>query len=147
MAIVILTLIFRIMAWIWTVHRCNMDSDKIANDYEYSRQTYYELIEKGKDALDLAIEIAQQSEHPRAIEVLSGMIKNVGDVNDKLMDLNKKNKDINKNDDIPMKAEGTTNNNLFIGSTTDLQRMLQDVDKIEKPANNVIDLTPRLKDE
>jgi len=124
-----------------------MDSDKIANDYEYSRQTYYELIEKGKDALDLAIEIAQQSEHPRAIEVLSGMIKNVGDVNDKLMDLNKKNKDIKKNDDIPMKAEGTTNNNLFIGSTTDLQRMLQDVDKIEKTANNVIDLTPRLKDE
>jgi hypothetical protein len=123
-----------------------MDSDKIANDYEYSRQTYYELIEKGKDALDLAIEIAQQSEHPRAIEVLSGMIKNVGDVNDKLMDLNKKNKDINKND-IPMKAEGTTNNNLFIGSTTDLQRMLQDVEKTAKPANNVIDLTPRLKDE
>ena len=147
MAIAILTLIFRTMVWIWTVHRCNMDSDKIANDYEYSRQTYYELIEKGKDALDLAIEIAQQSEHPRAIEVLSGMIKNVGDVNDKLMDLNKKNKDINKNDDIPMKAEGTTNNNLFIGSTTDLQRMLQDVEKIEKPANNVIDMTPRLKDE
>ena len=146
MAIVILTLIFRTMAWIWTVHRCNMDSDKIANDYEYSRQTYYELIEKGKDALDLAIEIAQQSEHPRAIEVLSGMIKNVGDVNDKLMDLNKKNKDINKSD-IPMKAEGTTNNNLFIGSTTDLQRMLQDVEKTAKPANNVIDLTPRLKDE
>ena len=123
-----------------------MDSDKIANDYEYSRQTYYELIEKGKDALDLAIEIAQQSEHPRAIEVLSGMIKNVGDVNDKLMDLNKKNKDINKSD-IHMKAEGTTNNNLFIGSTTDLQRMLQDVEKTAKPANNVIDLTPRLKDE
>ena len=123
-----------------------MDTDKIANDYEYSRQTYYELIEKGKDALDLAIEIAQQSEHPRAIEVLSGMIKNVGDVNDKLMDLNKKNKDINKSD-IPMKAEGTTNNNLFIGSTTDLQRMLQDVEKTAKPANNVIDLTPRLKDE
>ena len=123
-----------------------MDSDKIANDYEYSRQTYYELIEKGKDALDLAIEIAQLSEHPRAIEVLSGMIKNVGDVNDKLMDLNKKNKDINKSD-IPMKAEGTTNNNLFIGSTTDLQRMLQDVEKTAKPANNVIDLTPRLKDE
>ena len=123
-----------------------MDSDKIANDYEYSRQTYYELIEKGKDALDLAIEIAQQSEHPRAIEVLSGMIKNVGDVNDKLMDLNKKNKDINKSD-IPMKAEGTTNNNLFIGSTTDIQRMIQDVEKTAKPANNVIDLTPRLKDE
>ncbi len=118
---------------------------KISKDFEYSRQTDYELIEKCKEALDLAIAIAQQSEHPRAIEVLSGMIKNVGDVNDKLMDLNKKNKDINKSD-IPMKAEGTTNNNLFIGSTTDLQRMLQDVEKTAKPANTVIDLTPRLKD-
>lgn len=128
-----------------------MDSDKIKNDYEYSRQTYYELIEKGKDALDLAIEIAQQSEHPRAIEVLSGMIKNVGDVNDKLMDLNKKNKDINKTD-LPMKVEGTTNNNLFIGSTTDLQRMLQDANEISSkmndvtPKNNVIEFTPKSDD-
>lgn len=128
-----------------------MDSDKIKNDYEYSRQTYYELIEKGKDALDLAIEIAQQSEHPRAIEVLSGMIKNVGDVNDKLMDLNKKNKDINKKD-LPMRAEGTTNNNLFIGSTTDLQRMLQDANEVTSkmndvtPKNNVIEFTPKNDD-
>lgn len=128
-----------------------MDSDKIKNDYEYSRQTYYELIEKGKDALDLAIEIAQQSEHPRAIEVLSGMIKNVGDVNDKLMDLNKKNKDINKTD-LPMKVEGTTNNNLFIGSTTDLQRMLQDANEISSkmndvtPKSNVIEFTPKSDD-
>ena len=106
-----------------------MDSDKIANDYEYSRQTYYELIEKGKDALDLAIEIAQQSEHPRAIEVLSGMIKNVGDVNDKLMDLNKKNKDINKED-----IKQVTNNNVFLGSTADLQKLLKD--------DNIIDVTP-----
>ena len=128
-----------------------MDSDKIKNDYEYSRQTYYELIEKGKDALDLAIEIAQQSEHPRAIEVLSGMIKNVGDVNDKLMDLNKKNKDIHKAD-LPMRAEGTTNNNLFIGSTTDLQRMLQDANEVTSkmndvtPKNNVIEFTPKSDD-
>lgn len=128
-----------------------MDSDKIKNDYEYSRQTYYELIEKGKDALDLAIEIAQQSEHPRAIEVLSGMIKNVGDVNDKLMDLNKKNKDINKAD-LPMRSEGTTNNNLFIGSTTDLQRMLQDANDVTSkmndvtPKNNVIEFTPKNDD-
>ncbi len=122
-----------------------MDSDKIKNDYEYSRQTYYELIEKGKDALDLAIEIAQQSEHPRAIEVLSGMIKNVGDVNDKLMDLNKKNKDINRAD--TPKPEGTTNNNLFIGSTTDLQRMLQDVNETPindvTPDSNIIEFNPK----
>lgn len=128
------------------------DSDKINNDYEYSRQTYYELIEKGRDALDLAIEIAQQSEHPRAIEVLSGMIKNVADVNDKLMDLNKKNKDINKKDE-PVKAlEGTTTNNVFIGSTSDLQRMLQQANENSMamnppPKSNVIDITPKLNKE
>jgi alpha-L-fucosidase len=94
------------------------------------------------------MEVARESEHPRAYEVLSGMIKNVADVNDKLMDLNKKNKDINKSD-VPALDNATTNNNVFIGSTTDLQRMLQDV-KTEQPeakVNNVIDITPRIKDE
>ena len=79
------------------------------------------------------------------------MIKNVGDVNDKLMDLNKKNKDINKAD-LPMRSEGTTNNNLFIGSTTDLQRMLQDANEVTSkmndvtPKNNVIEFTPKSDD-
>lgn len=124
------------------------DDDNIKSDYDKSRETYYDLIEKGKDALSMMMEVARESEHPRAYEVLSGMIKNVADVNDKLMDLNKKNKDINKTD-VPALENATTNNNVFIGSTTDLQRMLQDV-KTEKPAakvNNVIDITPRIKDE
>ena len=69
------------------------EPDNVVNDYNYSRQTYYDLIEKGRESLDLMIEVARESEHPRAFEVLSGMIKNVSDVNDKLMDLNKKNKD------------------------------------------------------
>lgn len=103
-----------------------MDKEKknIGEDYDYSRATYYELIEKGRESLDLMIEVARESEHPRAFEVLSGMIKNISDVNDKLMELNKKTKDV--------KAEGPkedqkaiTNNNVFIGSTTDLQRLLQ----------------------
>ena len=67
------------------------DSDNIKTDYEYSRDTYYELIQKGKNSLDLMIEVARESEHPRAFEVLATMIKNVSDVNDRLMDLNKKN--------------------------------------------------------
>ena len=75
------------------------DSDKINNDYEYSRETYYELVEKGKQSLELMIEVARESEHPRAFEVLSGMIKNISDVNDRLMDLNKKKKDIDKKED------------------------------------------------
>tara|TARA_B100000902_G_C26601120_1_gene570532 strand:- start:118 stop:486 length:369 start_codon:yes stop_codon:yes gene_type:complete len=111
--------------------------DNITNDYNYSRQTYYDLIEKGRESLDLMIEVARESEHPRAFEVLSGMIKNVSEVNDKLMDLNKKNKDISA-DDIK-KIEATTNN-LFVGSTAELQRMLQDNDEV----SNVVDITPQL---
>lgn len=102
------------------------DDPNVKTDYEYSRDTYYELIENGKRSLELMIEVARESEHPRAFEVLSGMIKNVSDVNDKLMDLNKKHKDINKSDE-PKKQ--ITNNNLFLGSTTELQRLLHDEEK------------------
>jgi DNA-binding PadR family transcriptional regulator len=104
------------------------DDKNVNTDYEYSRDTYYELIEKGRESLELMIEVARESEHPRAFEVLSGMIKNISDVNDKLMDLNKKNKDIKQE---PKQIEGgTTNNNVFIGSTTDLQRILHNVPKV-----------------
>lgn len=92
-------------------------------DYEYSRETYYDLIEKGRESLELMIEVARESEHPRAFEVLSGMIKGIADVNGSLMDLNKKYKEIQKSDE-PKENANTTNNNLFVGSTTDLQRML-----------------------
>ncbi|MAI05483.1 MAG: terminase [Euryarchaeota archaeon] len=106
------------------------DENKNVNkDYEYSRDTYYDLIERGRESLELMIEVARESEHPRAFEVLSGMIKNISDVNDKLMDLNKKNKDI-KQDPKQLENKGTTNNNVFIGSTTDLQRILRDEEKV-----------------
>lgn len=104
-------------------------SDKIKSDYEYSRDTYYELLEKGKESMELMIEVARESEHPRAFEVLSNMMKNMADINDKLMDLNKKNKDITKEDKEEVKQ--ITNNNVFLGSTTDLQRLLQDENVIE----------------
>ena len=92
-------------------------------DYEYSRETYYDLIEKGRESLELMIEVARESEHPRAFEVLSNMIKGIADVNDKLMDLNKKQKELTR-DETPANSPVVTNNNLFVGSTTDLQRML-----------------------
>lgn len=106
-------------------------------DYEYSRETYYDLIEKGRESLELMIEVARESEHPRAFEVLSGMIKGIADVNDKLMDLNKKQKELAKLDDKPNDANTTTNNNLFVGSTTDLQRMLLGDDKIINPDSDI----------
>ena len=104
-------------------------TDKVKSDYEYSRDTYYEILEKGKESLELMIEVARESEHPRAFEVLSGMMKNMADINDKLMDLNKKNKDINRED-----IKQVTNNNVFLGSTADLQKLLKD--------DNIIDVTP-----
>lgn len=108
-----------------------MSEDKNVNtDYEYSRDTYYELIEKGRESLELMIEVARESEHPRAFEVLSGMIKNISDVNDKLMDLNKKNKDIKQEPKQIGQDGATTNNNVFIGSTADLQRILRDEEKV-----------------
>jgi len=109
-------------------------SDNVKSDYDYSRQTYYDLIEKGRESLEDMIEVARQSEHPRAYEVLSGMIKNISDVNDKLMDLNKKQKDIDKNDDIPQ--VGSTTNNLFL-TTADLQKMM-----ITKDDEKLVDVTP-----
>ena len=83
--------------------------------------------------MELMIEVARESEHPRAFEVLSNMMKNMADINDKLMDLNKKNKDITQQE---VKQLGNTTNNVFLGSTADLQRLLQN----EK---EVIDVTPK----
>lgn len=98
------------------------DSDNIKSDYEYSRETYYDLIEKGRASLEDMIHVARESEHPRAYEVLSGMIKSISDVNDKLMDLNKKNKDISQKNQKQIEHQ---QNNIFLGSTADLQKMLQ----------------------
>ena len=106
------------------------------NDYNYSRSTYYELVEKGKESLELMIEVARESEHPRAFEVLSGMIKNISDVNDRLMDLNKKKKDSDKSEEI--KNIATTTNNLFVGSTAELQKIL-------KKETDLVNVTPKTK--
>ena len=108
-------------------------------DYEYSRDTYYDLIEKGRESLELMIEVARESEHPRAFEVLAGMIKGIADVNDKLMDLNKKQKELTK-EDKPSEST-TTNNNLFVGSTTDLQRMLMGDEKLIDQDDDEDDIT------
>jgi len=96
---------------------------KIKDDYEYSRATYYELIEKGRESLDLMIEVARESEHPRAFEVLSNMIKGIADVNDKLMELNKITKEVTREKE-DKEQKSITNNNVFIGSTSELQKFL-----------------------
>ena len=95
----------------------------LVDDYEYSRDRYKGILDKGEEALNGMMDLAAESEHPRAYEVLSGMLKNMADVTDKLMDLQKKKKDLtgeSKKD----QPQGLTQNNVFVGSTTDLQRML-----------------------
>ena len=107
-----------------------MDKKDIKDDYEFSRETYRDLIRTGTHSLDSLAELARESEHPRAFEVLSKTIKDLADTTEKLMSLQKSKKDLAKED----KEEETrqvTNNNVFVGSTTELQRMLQqDRDKI-----------------
>jgi len=112
------------------------EEKNVDNDYKYSRDTYYELVEKGKQSLELMIEVARESEHPRAFEVLSGMIKNISDVNDRLMDLNKKKKDLDRKEEI--KKIANTTNNLFVGSTSELQKLL-------KNETDLVDVTPKSK--
>ena len=114
------------------------EDKKVQDDYDYSRETYYDLIEKGRESLDLMIEVARESEHPRAFEVLSNMIKGISDVNDKLMDLNKKRKDINKEEFQQIEHQ---TNNLFVGTTTDLQRLLQ-----KEKETKIIDAEPESKE-
>jgi hypothetical protein len=102
------------------------DKDDPTKDYEYTRAQLYNLIDKGQEALNGALEVAQESGHPRAYEVAVNAMKQVADTTDKLIDLQKKMKDL----EAPTKQKaGNTTNNLFVGSTADLQRMLKEINK------------------
>jgi len=99
------------------------NSDDIKKDYEYTRGNLYSIIEKGQEALNGVLELAQESEMPRAYEVAGQLIKNVADATDKLLDLQKKLKDVEE--EKQAKGPATVNNALFVGSTADLAKMLK----------------------
>lgn len=103
-----------------------IDKD-IKDDYEFSRETYKNLIKVGTMSLETLAELARESEHPRAFEVLSKSIKDIGDTTEKLMALQKANKELTREEREEVKK--LTQNNVFIGSTTDLQRLLLNKDK------------------
>ena len=106
-----------------------MSDEHKDNDYEYTRETLYDLIEKGREGIEEMIEVARQSEHPRAYEVLATLIKDTAATSEKLMDLHRKIQTLDKMMLPPPEQQnsGNTTNNLFIGSTTELQRMLKDL--------------------
>ena len=99
------------------------DRSDIERDYDYTRGNLYSIIEKGQEAIDGILELAQESEMPRAYEVAGQLIKSVSDATDKLMDLQKKVKDVNKEEEA--KSPTTVNNALFVGSTAELQKLLK----------------------
>jgi len=100
----------------------NTPKKDLVDDYEYSRGQLYNLIQKGQEAIDGIMDVAQQSDHPRAYEVAFQGIKNVSEMTEKLIDLQKKMKDI---DEEKHKGPSTVNNSVFIGSTADLQKLLK----------------------
>jgi hypothetical protein len=97
--------------------------EQLKKDYEYTRGNLYSLIEKGQEAVDGILELAQESDQPRAYEVAGQLIKHIGDVADKLVDLQKKVNEIEN----PKKEKqvNTTNNTMFVGSTADLAKFLK----------------------
>ena len=94
----------------------------VENDYKYSRDNYYDLIQKGQEAIEGILEIAKEGQHPRAYEVAGQLITNVAQTVDKLQDLQKKLKDLK---DLPKTANQNIKNALFVGSTAELQKMLK----------------------
>ena len=99
-------------------------AENVEKDYDYTRGNLYSLIEKGQEAINGIMEVAGETASPRAYEVAGQLIKSVADSTDKLMDLQKKVKEIDE--DNPKTQNTVTNNALFVGSTSELSKMLKD---------------------
>ena len=100
-----------------------VSEDDIENDYKYQRENFYNLVERGSDAIDGILELAKEGEHPRAYEVAGQLIKNVAEVTEKLGDLQEK---MRRLKEVPSNAPKNVTNALFVGSTKELQKMLKD---------------------
>ena len=92
-----------------------------SSDYKYSREVFYGLVERGQDAIEGILDIARESEHPRVYEVAGQLIKTVSETTEKLIDLQAKMKELDRDNTMPSRV----NNNLFVGSSTELQRLLK----------------------
>ena len=104
-----------------------IESDDITQDYEVSRAQLHNLVMKGQEAVDGILDVARASDHPRAYEVAATTIKAVGDVTDKLIDLQAKMKELDKED---KKGPSNVTNALFVGSTSELQKLLKQQNNI-----------------
>ncbi len=101
------------------------DGDR-AKDYTYARSQLYNIVDKMQESLNDAMDVAQQSEHPRAHEVVFNGAKHAADIVEKLADLHKKMKDLDKDDSVKVQSGPNVQNNMFVGSTADLMKMLKE---------------------
>ncbi len=104
------------------IPRPKEDNEDLENDYKYQRENFYNLVEKGTDAIEGILEIARESEHPRTYEVAGNLIKQVAEVTEKLGDLQEKMKKLKE---VPNNAPKSVTNALYVGSTAELQKMLK----------------------
>ena len=104
------------------VPETKLNDEDIDNDYKYQRENFYNLIERGQDAITGILDIARESETPRSYEVAGNLIKQVAEVNEKLVDLQMK---MQKLKEVPSNAPKNVTNALFVGSTAELQKMLK----------------------
>lgn len=105
-------------------------TNKIEDDYDKTRENLHDLLVKGKEALETALTVAKQSEHPRAFEVVGNLMKQLADINQQLMDIHQQKKKLEE----PSKTQlnkNTTNNAIFVGSTAELSKMLTNMNKGE----------------
>ena len=100
-------------------------TENIENDYKYTRENLYNLVERGQDAIDGILDVCKETENPRAYEVAGQLIKTVGETAEKLMDVQKKLKDLEKEND----SVRTQHNHLYVGSTSELQKFLKKSNK------------------
>ena len=104
------------------ISRPSKEKEDVDADYEYQRENFYDLIEKGQDAIQGILNVAKESDHPRGYEVAGNLIKQVAEVTEKLGDLQEKMKKLKE---VPNSAPKNVTNALFVGSTAELQKMLK----------------------
>ena len=102
---------------------------ELEQDYETTRSNLHSILTQGQDALIHALSVAKQSEHPRAFEVVGGLMKHLSDINSQLLDLHKKKQQLEAPTVEETKAKNVTNNSIFVGSTSELSKMLSDLRK------------------
>ena len=104
------------------IPRPKENNEDIENDYKYQRENFYNLVEKGTDAIEGILEIARESEHPRTYEVAGNLIKQVAEVTEKLGELQEKMKRLKE---VPNNTPKSVTNALYVGSTAELQKLLK----------------------